>query len=223
MEELINKIFTEHFGVAISILVIVLFGLVFLIVWAVKVYYGIKYKLDNLPCEHNGNKINSHIEQHTQVDISVTRLTTSIEYIQRIIEGIQQSMQTQNRNFSTDSFTQNNSPLAVSPNGKEMIKRTGLDEMINRNWDTIEKLIRENASSMNPYDIQQYCIEQAVVFPEKFLLENDLNKIKMDAYNSGNSLTSYMKVVAVLSRDLYFKKYNINLEEVDRNDPTVVS
>lgn len=76
---------------------------------------------------------------------------------------------------------------------------------------------------MNPYDIQQYCIEQAVVFPEKFLLENDLNKIKMDAYNSGNSLTSYMKVVAVLSRDLYFKKYNINLEEVDRNDPNVVS
>lgn len=223
MEELINKIFTEHFGVAISILVIVLFGLVFLIVWAVKVYYGIKYKLDHLPCEHNASKIDSHLERHTEVDISVTRLTTSIEYIQRIIEGIQQSMQSQNRNLSTDSFTQNNSPLTVSPNGKEMIKRTGLDEMIYRNWGNIEKLIRENAGSMNPYDIQQYCIKQAVVFPEKFLLEEDLNKIKIDAYNSGNSLTSYMKVVAVLSRDLYFKENNIKLAEVDRNDPTVVS
>ncbi len=66
-----------------------------------------------------------------------------------------------------------------------MVNKLGIYEMFDNNWMRIKFLIEENAQSKNPYDIQQFCIEQAVVFPEKFLKEEELAKIKLDAYNLG--------------------------------------
>ena len=104
-----------------------------------------------------------------------------------------------------------------------MVNKLGIYEMFDNNWMRIKFLIEENAQSKNPYDIQQFCIEQAVVFPEKFLKEEELAKIKLDAYNSGSSLTSYMKVIAVMARDRYFEEKGINVTDVDIYDPNIPS
>lgn len=220
MNDTISKIIEEHLGTSIVILVIALFAFVFLVVWCVRIYYGVKVKMDNMPCTKNGDKIDQHILDHKNVDVNIVKMATTIEFIQKSIESLTQSIQSNNK-IVTDPFTQTHSPLSLTDAGKEMVKETGLVGMIDKNWDSVTKLINSCAESMNPYDIQQFCIEQAVVYPEKFLLPEDLDKIKTHAYTTGNSLTSYMRVVAVISRDRYFAENNIDINEVDANNPAL--
>ena len=135
--------------------------------------------------------------------------------MQKSIDSLAQSLQS-NHKVIADPFTQTHSPLSITEKGHEMIKRIGMDKMFESNWERIKKLIEECSESKNPYDIQQFCMQQAVVFPEKFLSEKQLDTLKTDAYNTGIPLTSYMKVLAVLSRDRYFKENGIDISEVDK-------
>ncbi|WFE84913.1 hypothetical protein [Parabacteroides chongii] len=59
-----------------------------------------------------------------------------------------------------------------------MIERLEVDKMFERNWERINSFIEDNASSKNPYDIQEFLIQQAVVYPEKFLQSDEIDKIK---------------------------------------------
>lgn len=104
-----------------------------------------------------------------------------------------------------------------------MMKRLSIEEMFEGNWLRIRMLIEQNAESKNPYDIQQYCLEQAIVFPEKFLQPEEVDRLKTDAYEKGLPLTSYMRVIAVLARDRYFHEHHIDVNEVDKNDPNIPS
>ena len=93
--------------------------------------------------------------------------------------------------------------------------------MVEDNWDRISEYLCENIQSMNPYDIQQFCIQHTSVFPEKFISNQELNLIKIDAYNTGYSLSNYMSVIAVLVRDRYFIEHNIDVKDVDAHDPDI--
>lgn len=50
-----------------------------------------------------------------------------------------------------------------------------------------------------------------MIFPERFLQEEDINILKMDAYKNGDILQSYMRIIAIIIRDRYFKEHNINI------------
>lgn len=176
-------------------------------------------KVDALPCAEHMEQIRKHDENHNSVLARLSSIDTTLIFLQKGVEGLTETLQKSNK-IVANGFTQTHSPLSITPKGDEMVKRLGVDEMFERNWSRIETLIQENAGSHNPYDIQQFCIQQAVVFPEKFLSEDDLDKIKLDAYNIGESLMSYMRVVAVMARDRYFKTHNIDINEVDKNDPS---
>lgn len=185
----------------------------------------LRNKIEALPCnshmdniiEYRG-KVESHIEKHGSVENSITRIETSIEFMQKSIDSFSQSLQ-KNKGLILDQYTQSKSPLSITEKGQEMSERIGLLDMFEENWNRIMEIIETNSESKNPYDIQQFCIEQSVVFPEKFINEDQLNKIKIDAYNTGISLTSYMKVIAVYARDKYFKEKSINVDDVDIYDP----
>ena len=116
------------------------------------------------------------------------------------------------QNLIKDGFTQTHSPLSITDKGWEMIHRLGVDKMFENNWTRIKSLITENVEHKNAYDINNFCIEQAVVYPEKFLSESETAVLKDDAYQNGDTLASYMKVIAVLARDRYFKE--TGLEEM---------
>lgn len=107
-------------------------------------------------------------------------------------------------------------PITISDAGKEMIKRIGMDKMFERNWPRIESLIRENAVSKHPYDIQEFCLYQTIVFPEKFLQPEELDCVKLDAYNNGLNLLPYMRVIAVLARDKYLEENGYKVEDIDK-------
>lgn len=179
---------------------------------------AVETKVSALPCSEHMEQIRHHADEHNSVLTRLGSIDTTLMFLQKGIDGLNQSLHKGNQ-ILTDSFTQSHSPLSITTQGQEMIDRLGVGEMFEANWPRINALIQNEAIGRNPYDIQQFCIQQAVVFPEKFLSNAELDKLKTDAYNTGNPLLSYMKVIAVMARDRYFKENNIDVSEVDANDP----
>lgn len=199
MEKDISKFIIEHFGLSTFIMCVIIVGGIALVVWCHNVYLKVK-RMDNLPCDRQKEKMALH-------DNTLTKLETSIEYLTKEIDAAIRAFQGQN--IKTDSFTQTNSPLSINDTGKQMMERVGLEDMFNKNWGSIKEFIDGNVKDKNAYDINAFCVQNAVVFPDKFMSEDDLKVLKADAYNTGVPLASYMKVVAVLSRDRYFEENHI--------------
>ena len=141
----------------------------------------------------------------------ITKAEISIEYLQRSVDTLTKNLQGGGNRLILDKFTESHSPLSISEEGRKMMERLGMQAMFDENWERIKSLIDENVSDKNPYDIDQFCQEQSVVFPEKFLKKEQVDKLKADAYREGLSLTSYMRVIAVLSRDKYLEIYGMTM------------
>lgn len=239
MEDFITRLIQEHLGLAFLIGLLVVAGFIFLIWWARGVYDKTKRidtlpcsshsqkldsltvlsaKLEGLPCVDHQHKLENQMDKHSNIETAISKIETSISFMQKSIDSLSHNLQ-KNRGIITDPFTQRQSPLRITEEGFEMVEKLGIWDMIENNWTRIKLYIEENAKSWNPYDIQQFCIEQAVVFPEKFLQENEINKIKLDAYVRGETLSSYMKAIAVIVRDKYFEEHNIDIADVDKHAP----
>lgn len=248
MEERLNQWVVEHLGMAVFLMCALSFLLLAAAWWARGVYEKVK-KIDKLPCEERGDKLavaetklevlqklpcEEHkeklektstalstlkslpCEQHqTKLDEHVriiTRLDTTIELLKALLYTSRQEM-------GAGDFTQTQSPLSITDSGREMIERTGMQAMFEENWQRISDFVTGKAQSMNPYDIQEMLIEQCVVYPERFLSAEQIDLLKLDAYNTGNVLASYMKALAVLARDRYFSEHGINVADVDAYTP----
>lgn len=169
----------------------------------------IEKKIAQLPCSDHLDQIRKHTEGHSKVLQDLEFIKTSITFMNKGIDGLGELLQKKNI-ITSGIFTQAHSPLSITDEGKNMMERIGVQKMFDNNWPRIRDYIKKNNESPNPYDIQQFCIQRAVVFPEKFLSEEELEKIKIDAYKTGNPLLSYMRVVAVLARDRYFEENGID-------------
>ena len=115
---------------------------------------------------------------------------------------------------NTIPFTMQHSPLRISERGWEVVRKLGIDNMFANNWERIRQLIDNEVESKNAYDINEFCIKYAVVFPEKFLQPEEVTILKNDAYVQGLTLMEYMKIIAVMARDKYFEENNIKIEEI---------
>ena len=222
----INEIIIDNFGIAVFIMVLVAAFMIFGVWWARGIYDKVK-KMEHLPCDERGSQLNkaeaklakvdclpcgkheAKLDGHTQI---ITRLDTTIELLKSVLY-------TPKQNSAGEAFTQSQSPLTITDAGHEMMERTGLQAMFEERWSLISSFVTEKARSMNPYDIQEMLIEQCVVHPDKFLTAQQIDILKLDAYNTGNVLASYMKVLAVLARDRYFEENDINISEVDAYAP----
>lgn len=182
-------------------------------------------KIENMPCSNHMEKIkehkiflDSHVEKYNTITSDVSGIKVSIDFMQRTIEALNSNVQNIG-NPNRIILTQSKSPLDLTQQGYEAAKRVGMYEMIESNWDNIHSLIERNVGSKNPYDIQQFCIVQTSVFPEKFISEHNINKLKIEAYNSGTPITEYMRVFSVIIRNKYFREHGINVNDVDKHDP----
>lgn len=220
MEQLFNELVIEHFGTAFVFVCAVIVGIIALTAWCCKIWYKIK-NIDNLPCNEHKNDIAGlkektfpkeelpcavHQQKISEHGESLARLDTSVRFIVRNIGASAQEAQ---KGQPRRKFTQTHSPLRITDEGREKMNALGMDAMFRNNWPRIKELIDDGVKEKNAYDIDYFCIEQAVVYPEKFLSDGDILKLKNDAYREGLSLTSYMKIIAVLSRDAYFKECGI--------------
>ncbi|KAA6304278.1 hypothetical protein EZS27_044075 [termite gut metagenome] len=87
--------------------------------------------------------------------------------MQKSIDTLMQYLQ-KNNNIATDTYTKSKSPLSITDEGYAVVKKFGIDKMIERNWDKTTQYINDNLKSNNLYDIQQFLIESVTVFMEKF-------------------------------------------------------
>lgn len=204
MEETINNIIIEHFGVSVFVILVLIVGIISVSIWCHNVWLKVK-KIDDLPCDSHKDKMIAH-------DNAVTRIETSITYLTKAIDNAMNTFQQQN--IKTDGFTQTHSPLSITKQGWAMVERLGVKKMFEENWPRVRELIDNGVADKNAYDIDDFCVKQAVVFPEKFLTADNLSVLKDDAFKNGLTLTSYMKVIAVMSRDEYLKEHGINIEDI---------
>ncbi len=221
METLINDFVREHFATFV-ICVIIALCLFALVLWFILSYLQFRKqakcdehrkKLDefgstyhDLPCKTHNDKLEKH-------GLEVQSLKTSIEYLNKNLDRLNTSISN-----SGATFTQQHSPLRISPLGWEVVKKLGIDGMFQRNWARIKNTIDSELEQKNAYDINEYCIKQAVVYPEKFLQLAEIAVLKDDAYLRGMALMDYMKIVAVMARDKYFEEVGITFDEGEKNE-----
>lgn len=172
-------------------------------------------KINTLPCGPHAQNIYRHDAEHRDMESRMTRVETSVEYLQKSLDSLTKGLQG-NKGIIIDPYSLNHSPLSITPKGREMMQRLGVEEMFERNWERIDRYIDENVKDKNAYDVDQFCLEQAVVFPERFLAKEEVNVLKDDAYKEGLSLTSYMRVIAVLARDKYLGVHNIEVPKTEK-------
>ncbi len=223
IETWIDNLVREHFTTSLIVVLVAIVSLV-LLVWKLA---SLWYKIGNLPCDNHTEKLgelqrknfdkselpckthSEKIEKHSE---SVSRIDTTLTFLAKSIEEMNSQLQKMN---NTVPFTQQHSPLRISERGWEVVKKLGMDKMFVNNWDRIKQFIDDEVESKNAYDINEFCIKYAVVFPEKFLQPEEVNVLKNDAYIQGLTLMEYMKIIAVMARDKYFEENNINIEEID--------
>ena len=165
METVIN-IIKDIFGSAAFIglaLLVLVFFIGFYISKGLNIVKGINSKLNNLPCEKQGERLEKQESSYHNLDKTVAGMQASLEYISRVVTEYEDV-----RKDSGSFFTQTHSPLSLSESGKKMILQLGLDKALDEHWNNIKKIIDEDVTDKTTYDIQQYCMEQTVVFPEKF-------------------------------------------------------
>lgn len=217
MEDKFVDIIVEHLGLAFFVGVLLVGCLIFLVWWCRGIYEKVK-SMDNLPCNENREKINLHSERHNETSQAIARIEATLGFMQKSIDSLAKSIQKENK-LIIDPYTKSHSPLSITEAGRKMMDRLGIDDMFEKNWPRIETFIEDKLEYKNPYDIQEFLIQQAVVYPEKFLQIDEIDKIKLDAYNTGVDIVPYMKVIAILARDRYFSEHNILVEDVDKHDP----
>lgn len=228
MENLFNEWVLNHLGVTVVITSAVTVAIICLTVWCCKVWFKIK-RTDKFPCEKHEWELSFlketvvqkdelpctvHQQKITEHEKALVRLETSIMFLTKSIDALTQESQ-KNQSCNSD-FTQTNSPLSITKRGYEKVKALGIDAMLANNWPMIKALIDKEVQNKNAYDIDRFCLEQAVVFPEKFLSEKELLILKNDAFKEGLSLTSYMKIVAVLCRDKYFNTIGLSFKNTEQ-------
>ncbi|MCD8289905.1 MAG: hypothetical protein LUC91_00195 [Prevotella sp.] len=220
MKEIINDFILKNLGVSIVIVVAIFIIVIYATIYLYKAYQITK-NVKNLPCDENNKRIND-LEKNNARNIelpcientkSITRIDTSLVYIDKSISGLITRMD----KLQANAYTKSESPLKITEKGKEMIARLGLDAEIDKNWSRINKFIDENVEMKNAYDVNDFCLKQAVVFPNKFIGDDMLLKIKNDAYFNGLELVDYMKVVAVMCRDRFFEEHEIETIPLTRN------
>jgi hypothetical protein len=189
------------------------FGFVFAIIMVIcyAIYYITRFATKiNTEHDHFSKRVD-------KMEGNTDKIKEDIVVIKGTVELIQRSLQ--NSNMIVNPYASQHSPIRITESGHEMVKRVGVDRMIDENWVNIRSYMKQNMDAGNPYDIQQFLMGRIAAYPEKFISKDDIDKLKNLAYNEGYPLSTYLTVVAILIRDRYFSENNIDIDEVDKNDP----
>lgn len=218
METLINNFVSEHLATFVVACIIAL-AVFAMALWFVFSYLQFRKtakcsehsaKIEelgkvgyNLPCNTHAEKIETH-------SVAVSRLDTSMKFLAKSLEDTNVKMQ---HLMDAATLTRQHSPLEITERGWEAIRKLGMDKMFEGNWERIRELIDDEVEDKNAYDINEFCIKYAVVYPEKFLKPEEVAALKDEAYIQGFTLMEYMKIIAVMARDRYFKENGIEVKK----------
>lgn len=161
----------------------------------------VEEKVEKLPCD-------ARLERIHKLEANIS-----------ILELMKVDISLMKNKLIPDTLTATHSPISLTEAGKVVAEEIKIKEAVDANKDNILKYIDENSESMNAYDIQQLCIETASIALDRFFLNEDIDRIKTHAFQNGNPLSVYGRLIGVLIRDIYFDERKIDIEEVDKHDP----
>ena len=164
-------------------------------------------------------ELNRQKDLHRDLDLKTDKFILELNSMAKDIKNI--FLRLDNKSI-IQPYTREMSPMTITERGMERVRELGIDKMINDKWASISSYIGEKTASKNPYDIQQTCIDEALLNPEKFLTEEEIDRLKLEAYKEGVIIQTYLRIIALCVRDKYFEAQNIPLADIDKHDPHAV-
>lgn len=188
---------------------------------------GILTKIDCTPCDRHDREIKKVDEGIHKIDVSSSKIEARLDGMydmvrdlsgstRSAINGIYDMVRMMAGSPQSSSLTQSHSPVSLTPLGTEISEKLGFSKLIDDGWTKIESIIGKET---NPYDIQMEFIAKFITDVDRYIDAESLDRIKRDAYLRGLPLIDYMRVLGVMARDKYFACHNIDVSEVDKNDP----
>lgn len=156
--------------------------------------------------------------EHSGFSKTVDKMETTINDIRKDLSYVKGSIDVIKAG-NTGALLRSKSPISLTDEGNAVSKEIGAEAIIARNWDGIFSILEKFVGNTNAYDIQQYCMENVSVDPERFFDAEGLTVLKNYAYNQGNPLQLYTRMMGVLIRDKYMKIKGIAMAEIDKHDP----
>jgi len=106
------------------------------------------------------------------------------------------------------------SPISLTDTGKEIVARIEANKILEK---YIMKLLAavELDKPQNAYDIQMASMKVAKEKMKTFLNEDELNRIKQEAYSRGVMLEDVMAVFGVLLRNYILSQKGLPISDVD--------
>lgn len=114
---------------------------------------------------------------------------------------------------SSTPLTQSNSPISLSERGKEFAEKHKAAQIVDTHWEHIRSLLI--IDSKNPYDIQNHIFKDVSLRLEDYLGKEQVDKLKVIAYNEGLDIFSISRLLGVLIRDRYFDENKIDTSLLD--------
>jgi len=192
-------------------------------------------RVERLPCDAHGKKLDvlETKVDNLQSDMVVVKsdmmevkkdivvLKTDVSGIKSDISGIRFLFE----NVSFIPASKRKSPVSLSDLGEKIASDYNISAIVDRNWNRISAAIKELGST-NPYDIQEFSRETAFTDSirtkaSKFFTENDIDKLRVIAYKSGENIYSISFIAGILIRDRYFAENGIDVDEVDEYHQTI--
>ena len=177
-------------------------------------------KISVLPCDNRKEELNKQKDLHRDLDLKTDKFSLELNSMAKDIRNI--FLRLDNKAI-IQPYTKEMSPMMITERGLERVRELGIDKMINNKWSSISSYITDKTTSKNPYDIQQACIDEALLNADKFLTAEEMDKLKLEAYNEGTIIQAYLRIIALFVRDRYFKEKNIPLDDIDKHDPHVTT
>jgi hypothetical protein len=187
----------------------------------VYLYFTVKNKTDNAHSKISNLPCDTHKETLNKYEESLNRCNEKINIIDVLnakFDVMMQTLQTLTGGKGK-SIIQSFSPISLTEYGKELAEELNLEKYISNNWETISKYIKDNSESMNPYDIQQLCMNYVLIEPDTVLSREGHDRVKSMAFILGTAIFDLFQAASILIRDRFFKENSINISEIDRYDP----
>jgi len=110
--------------------------------------------------------------------------------------------------------SESHSPQVLTELGNKIAEELNADDIISRNWERIKENLDNNIKEPTPYDIQQYCLDTALVDIAEFVDSGTVMTLKFRAYMEGKPVAYFSPIFGLKIRDRYMAEIGLNVPPI---------